>query len=150
MLPPYTPGRIGETGEKGANPAEPVDFPSRTIPAQSVNSRTIPALGGTIENAKCLAYNTTGCNWGTDLAWGARGPEFKSRRPDHLLCSVCLIYPSGPSFSQDPPLNLPTNISLLRSYRHLHQLVEHGRLLRRLALVIAQRVPGQSGSAWTP
>jgi hypothetical protein len=29
-----------ETREKGANPAEPVDFPSRTIPAQFVNSRT--------------------------------------------------------------------------------------------------------------
>ena len=62
MLPPYARGRIGETREKGANPAEPVDFPSRTIPAQSVNSRKIPALGGTIGNAKCLAYNTTGCN----------------------------------------------------------------------------------------
>jgi len=45
---------------KRANPAGPMDFPSRTIPAQPAQSRKFPALCRGFRNAKSFSFNRSG------------------------------------------------------------------------------------------
>src|SRR6266852_6064821 len=57
---------------------------------------------------------------GSALAWGARGREFKSRRPDHLLFGLAIRLPLPP----------PSPVYLLRIL--CHNCVPHGSLPTRI------------------
>jgi hypothetical protein len=75
------PGDLYGVIRDAANPVEPWFF----IPHNSrriAKSRTIPAQFPQTQSRKWFVINMRRCGEQAVLGWGARGPGFKSRRPD--------------------------------------------------------------------
>src|SRR5207248_1042020 len=67
------------TGESQSRRAG--SFP-RTIPAESVQNGEFPQIARKWTSRKCFKISTGSPKQAHRLAWGARGREFESRRPD--------------------------------------------------------------------
>jgi hypothetical protein len=77
------PGDLYGVIRDAANPVEPWFF----IPHNSrriAKSRTIPAQFPQTQSRKWFVINMRRCGEQAVLGWGARGPGFKSRRPDQI------------------------------------------------------------------
>ena len=98
-------GRKTTCGRR-VSPGRAFGFSSRTIPAESAKTGEIPHLARKYSHRKCNRISTDGPNLAPILAWGARGPEFKSRQPDQISVVKC-FYCSILSFRRVRDLRRP-------------------------------------------